>query len=164
MVAAGQIGALFGRGIESSSHLLPLVIVALCVDAWSVFSSQGVTHALVVDGEVPSAYPFLLFSMPVPGVGISPVLGIADLLFTSLMLAAFRQLGFGLLRPVLGIMVGFSLCLTTVLWTALPIPALVFIGPCPLIAMGRRIKSRWTDVGIAFGFVFVLIGTISLLS
>ena len=153
MVLGGQVGSLFGRGIQSSTHIWPLVIVAVCVDAWSVLSAQGISHALVVDEALPAANPFLLFSMPVPGIGVTPVLGVADLLFSSLLVSAFRTLDFPLRRAIVGISIGFGACLLSVCIFELPIPALIFIAPFPAILMGRRLHSTFSEIGLAFAFV-----------
>ena len=163
LVVAAQIGAFFGRGVQDRSHIWPLVIVAVLVDTWSVFSHDGLSHALVVEGAAPAVHPLLLFSFPVPGVGVTPVLGVADLLFSGLLLAAFKALGFSLRLPLVGLAIGFCLCLFAVSLTGLPIPALVFIAPIPPLLFGRRLRPHWPEIILALVFVVVLLSAMEIL-
>lgn len=152
LLAGAALGARIGWEVQSASYLWPLVLVALGADIWSVTTPEGVTHQMMEDG-LPPGVPFIILTVPVPGVGLSPVLGIGDVLFTALFLGAVARLSLSLRRALLGLAVGFAICLGLLIALALPIPALPFLGLAGVIALGRSARPEPKDLLTALGFV-----------
>lgn len=152
LLAGNALGARLGREVRAASYLWPLVVVALGADIWSVTSPEGVTHQMVEDG-LPPGVPLIILSLPVPGVGLSPVLGIGDVLFCGLLLGAVVRLGLSLQRVLVGLGVGFALCLAGLVILASPIPALPFLGIGGVAALGRSAKPVPRELGLAILFV-----------
>lgn len=150
--AASAIGARLGHEVDEASYIWPLVIVALGADIWSVTTPEGVTRQMVGDG-LPPGVPLIILTLPVPGLGLSPVLGIGDLLFSGLMLGAVARLGLSTRRVVLGLAVGFMCCLAGLFVWAVPLPALPFIGLAGVIALGRQAPITPRETGLAVLFV-----------
>lgn len=152
ILAASTIGARIGHEVQEASYLWPLVIVALGADIWSVTTPEGVTQQLIGDG-IPPGVPLIILTLPVPGLGLSPVLGIGDLLFSGLMLGAVARLGLSMRRAVIGLGVGFACCLAGLFFWAVPLPALPFIGLAGVIALGRQAPIKPREAGLAVLFV-----------
>ena len=149
-------GAMIGRRIEEPNYLWPLTLVMVCFDLWSVFSSQGITQELVLAPEAQETRALLVLAFPVPGLGVEPVLGIGDVIVVSLLYSAVSWLGLSLRRLTIGLGLGFVLCLTALVITSVPLPALAFIAPCGVAALGQEAKPRISELVMAA--VFCLIG------
>ena len=152
ILASSAIGARLGHEVLEASYLWPLVIVAVGADIWSVTTPEGLTQQLIGDGTLPAA-SLLILTLPVPGLGLSPVLGVGDLLFSGLLLGAVTCLGLSLRRAVIGLAVGFACCLAGLFIWAVPLPALPFIGLACVIALGREAPITLRETGIAVLFV-----------
>ncbi|MCB9536277.1 MAG: hypothetical protein H6704_08425 [Myxococcales bacterium] len=158
LVGGTWLGAALGRGVQDAAHLWPLVLVAMGADAWSVFAPEGLTRQVVVEGETPLVARLVVLSLPVPGVGVEPVLGVGDVVFTALLLGAARGLDLPMRRAIGGLLVGYALCLVALVVLALPLPALPFLGLGFAVALGRHAATRARDVALALGFVGLLFG------
>ena len=159
LVAGGVLGVSIGRGVHFASYLWPLVIVALGADIWSVTSPEGVTQTLIVESEAPAAtIQLLMLSLVVPGTGLSPVLGIGDILFTGLLVGAARSLSLPIRRLLMGLMVGFGVCLIALLIIQLPLPALPFLGVFGVAALGSAARPKTSELLVAIGFMTVIFG------
>ena len=152
ILAASSIGARLGHEVLEASYLWPLVIVALGADIWSVTSPEGVTRQIIGDG-LPPGVSMIILTLPVPGLGLSPVLGIGDVLFSGLLLGAVTCLGLSMRRAMLGLAIGFVCCLAGLFIWAVPLPALPFIGLACVIALGRQAPIRLREAGLALLFV-----------
>ncbi len=158
VAGGGWLGAGIGRGVQEASHLWPLVVVGVGADLWSVTTPEGFTNQVIVEGEAPAVLSLIVVSLPVPGVGIEPVLGVGDILFTGLLLGAATTLGLSLRRCVVGLAVGYALTLVALLVLALPIPALPFIAFGAVVALGAEAPVRAKEMAMAAGFVLLLFG------
>ena len=157
LLAAGSwVGAGLGRGVQEAGHLWPLVAVAVGADIWSVTTPSGFTNQVVVEGRAPALLSFIVLSVPVPGIGVQPVLGVGDILFTALLLGAVDTLGLSMRRCVVGLGVGYALTLACLLVLELPIPALPFIAVAAVAALGREAPLRAREMAVAGGFVGLL--------
>ncbi len=158
------LGAALGRGVQEAAHLWPLVIVGVGADIWSVTTPEGITNQVVVEGEgPPGILQLLVLSIPVPGVGVHPVLGIGDVLFSGLLLGAAFGLGLSLRRCALGLVAGYGLTLAALLAVQLPLPALPFIAVSAVAALGRSAAPRTGELLLAGGFLLLLFGGRALL-
>lgn len=154
------IGAALGRGVMRASHLWPLVVVAVGADLWSVVSPEGVTHQLVVEGPPVDAWwlGLVMLHLPVPGLGSSPLLGVGDVLFTGLLCGAAHQLGLNTTRLGLGLAAGFGVTLIGLLVFAVPLPALCFLAPLGVAALGSEARPSAREMALAMGVVVALFG------
>ncbi len=156
LLVCGCVGALIGRRIEDAAYLWPLTIVMVSFDLWSVFAAAGVTQELVIEPTAEVGRALLVLSFPVPGLGVQPVLGIGDVIVVSLFYSAVHWLGLSLRRLTFGLSIGFGLCLMALFLFQVPLPALAFIAPSAVIALGDEAKPRMKELMIAA--VFCAIG------
>lgn len=152
LLAGNALGARLGREVQAASYLWPLVVVALGADIWSVTTPEGVTNQMVEDG-LPPGVPLIILSLPVPGVGLSPILGIGDVLFCGLLLGAVARLDLSMKRALIGLSAGFFACLIGLVILASPIPALPFLGIGGVAALGRSAAPVPKELGMAILFV-----------
>jgi len=131
VLGAAAAGGLLARVIGGMSRTLPVCLVIVVVDLWSVLAPRGVTKELVESFErgESSLLSFLLASFPVPGIEEARSgLGVTDLVF----IAAFLTLLFRARRPVAGSLLAFvAALLVTILVSGLfrlPVPALPLIA------------------------------------
>lgn len=154
LTACAWLGAALGRGMQSPAHVWPLVVVALGADVWSVTAAEGFTQQVVVqDQGPPGLLQMIVLAVPVPGVGVEPVLGVGDVAFTGLLLGAVRALELPVRRALIGLGAGYALCLGALIVLALPIPALPFIGVAAAAALGSAIRPRPRELALAAGFI-----------
>ncbi len=150
LLSAGTLlGALVGGSIEHPGHLLFVVLVSALSDTFSVTQPQGPSAAIAQSAQMLS---LLALPWPMLGTGqIAPFLGVGDVLFTSLYLAAGRAHGLPAGRTWLALGAAFFVTMLTVAATALPIPALPFLGAAMLVAhpAARRPPQRDRRRGLA---------------
>jgi hypothetical protein len=163
LVGSTWLMASLGREVISPTYLWPLVLVVVCFDSWSVFSPDGITHQVVTAPKGPGMFNFLLFTVPIPGMGLQPVLGIGDALFLGFMAGAVHHLGLPQRRFVAGVVGGFILCLVALLIWERPLPALIFVAPAVAIALGRSIATSPKEVLTAVAFVTLSFGAKALI-
>ena len=145
LVLVSALGVRLGREVQQRSHVWPLMIVALGVDAISLLTPTSFTHGVLsAVTEQPKLHLFL-FSLPVPGVGVEPILGLGDGIFTGFLLGAALRLELSITTACIGVGFGYFLCLVALILTANPIPALVFIAPSFALAFGRALKPNPKD-------------------
>jgi hypothetical protein len=126
------VGALVGRRIQQPGHLLFVAVVSSVADLWSVTQPSGISHAIAQD---PLALSLAALPWPMPGSGeLAPLLGVGDVVFTSLYLAATRVHALPLRRSVLALALGYALTTAFVIATERPIPVLPLMGACFVIA------------------------------
>ena len=148
------LGVRLGAEVQQAAHLWPLAVVALGADVWSVTSPEGVTRQVVESGPS-GVMHFVVLALPVPGVELSPILGVGDVLFTGLLVGAVVRLGLSQRRVLVGLLTGFACCLVGLLVIQLPIPALPFLAVGGVAALGRQATPHRRELGLAVGFVVV---------
>jgi hypothetical protein len=152
-------GALVGSRIQHPGHLFPACVVAACADVVSVVSPQGPTHALA---ESERALSLLAISFPVAGTRVfAPSLGIGDVLFLALILAAIAVHGLPYWRSAWLAAAGIMVAGLVSMRFETAIPALPFLA-APVIAFvpGTRALARKdrTVATIAIGVSLVVAG------
>lgn len=152
VLAAFALGTRLGFEVQQPSYLWPLVVVALGADVWSVTTPEGVTRQVVEAGP-DGVFGYIVLSLPVPGVGLSPVLGVGDVVFTALLAGAVTGLGLPRRRAALGLAIGFGACLLALLVIQLPLPALPFIAVAAAAALGRAVRPAPRELAAAVVFV-----------
>ena len=129
------VGALVGRRIEHPGHLLFVAVVSSLADIWSVTQPGGISKAIV---EEPLALSLAALPWPMLGSGeLAPLLGVGDVVFTGLYLAASRAHALPLRRSVLALAAGYAITTALVIATQRPIPVLPMLGACMVIAQPK---------------------------
>ncbi len=154
-------GAAVGGAIEEPGHLLFVALVSSLADTFSVTQPEGPSAALV---SSPEALSLLALSWPMLGTSqIAPLLGVGDVLFASLYLAAARAHALPGRRTVLALGLGFLVTMLTVIVTELPIPALPFLGAAMLLVHPAARLPPARDRRKAFAMVFLMALALALL-
>jgi hypothetical protein len=123
---AHLLGDLIGFNIEHPGHLLPACVVASIADVTSVFHPSGPSHAVLASER---ALGLLAVSFPVLGTTeFAPTIGVGDLLFIALLLAAARRHSLSWLRMALLAAAGIALAGFASYSLDRAIPALPAIG------------------------------------
>jgi hypothetical protein len=126
LLAGGStIGAALGAGVAHAGHLLPVAVVSALADAVSVLHRSGPSATIASDGEVAALFAL---PAPVPDLGWVPILGVGDVVFTALYVAAARRHGLGVRRMLGALGLGYAATLLAVVELARALPALPFLG------------------------------------
>jgi len=132
LVAGSIVGSIVGASIEHKGHLMFVALVSSLADAASVLHPQGPSAAIVGSEQALSllAVPFAF-----PGTSETPaLLGVGDVVFAALYVAAARRHGLARRRTLLALTLAFAMTMVVVVGFQVPIPALPFLGLAVLIA------------------------------
>ena len=133
LFAVSLIGFWFLSYFETASWVVLVAFIIPWVDAYSVFSSHGPTHNIVHHHA--HVFTTLSYAFPIPGEDSSANLGLPDLLFFSLFLAASVRFA---LRPAwtwlaltasFGATIAVAVALELGGLPALPLLSLGFLAP-----------------------------------
>jgi len=145
LFAMSAIGIAFLRWFEDLNWVVLVACIIPFVDAFSVFSPRGPTTEIIKHHE--HVFTTFSFAFPIPGEPASANLGLPDLLFFALLLAAAArfELRAGLTWLAMTISFGATLALASV-WRgglpALPLLAIAFLAVnADLILAGLRRPS-----------------------
>lgn len=157
LAIAWATGGAVGARIEHPGHLLPAAAVAAAADIVSVASSWGPSHAIASNER---ALELLAISFPVPGThAVAPALGVGDLVFVALMLAAARAHALPLLRVAVLSLVGVLVAGLGAAALGRAVPALPAIGLAVIafVPECRRLRRKDRTVAtIAIGVAAVV--------
>jgi hypothetical protein len=137
--------------IDRPWWLLPIGICVPLADAWSVYSSRGVTHAVVEHASTNRSFlDFPTIATPLLGFDYDFFgrIGIVDILFLTLFVAAGARWGLGVRRLLVAL--PLAMIATTVLAyesegaavPALPILCVAFLA-CTLPALWRDARAEF---------------------
>jgi hypothetical protein len=135
LLAGAALGGAVGGRIEHPGHLLAVAAVSVLVDSFSVFHPSGPAAAVVARPAV-----IAVVALPWPVLGsrdLAPVLGVGDVVFAALYLAASRRFGLGVGRTAIAVGLGLIATMVGVMATRLPLPALVGMGIAVVAAHPR---------------------------
>lgn len=125
-------GGVVGQAIEQPGHLLVVAAVSAAVDALSVLHPSGPT-AQIIRHE--AAVSVLILPWPILGTrNIDPVLGVGDVAFAAIYLAAARRHGLSIRRSVVALSLALAGTLVAVFVTGRGVPALPFLGAAMVAA------------------------------
>lgn len=152
VVFAALAGAAFVGTLERPWWLLPIALLVPIADAWSVFSSRGVTNAVVQRAaERPEWILWPTIATPIAGLPYESFgrLGIVDILFVALFLGAAVRWGWSIRRGVA--LLTLALLTTSVLVlegvAGIAIPALPILCIAFLLAylpeLVRDLRADW---------------------
>jgi hypothetical protein len=140
LAAATLFGWWFLTLFESLSWVVLVALIIPWVDAYSVW--RGPTKQIVAHHE--HVFTVLSFAFPVPGERAGANLGVPDLLFFALFLAAAARFGLRVVPTWLGLVAGLGITIVLTVWLDLSgLPAL------PGIALGFLVPNAdllWRDV------------------
>lgn len=121
-------GAAFVRVVERPWWLLPISVCVPLADAWSVYSSRGVTKAVIDKGrEEPRWIEWPTIATPISGAPYAAFgrIGTVDVLFLALFIAVATRWSLGVRRTAVAMWCGLMLTSVTVFeLDDLAIPAL----------------------------------------
>lgn len=153
-LAKVTFGALAGiglaRAIERPWWLLPICLCVPIADAWSVFSSHGVTNAVVEKAkDEPAWLEWPTIAAPIAGVPYEFFgrLGIVDILFLALFLAVASRAALGIARATWLLPLGFVATVAISAEFDLAVPALPIL--C-LLFLVLFLPALWRDLRADF--------------
>jgi hypothetical protein len=125
-------GAAIGGRIQHAGHLGIVAVVSSVADLASVLSPSGPSHEIA---ESPALLSLLALPWPMIGTSrIEPLLGVGDVAFVALYVAATVRHGLSLRRTLVALAGALAITAVVVAVLALPIPALPFLGAAMVIA------------------------------
>ena len=148
---AHALGHWIGSNIEHPGHLMPACVVASIADLVSVLHPSGPSHAVV---QSEKALAMLAVSFPVLSTHqVAPTIGVGDLLFIALLLAAARKHELSWKRMGLASAAGIAAAGAASYFLDRAIPALPAIGLAVVLAFGEARKLRPRDRRLAIIFM-----------
>lgn len=137
------LGASIGSGIQHPGHLLFVALVSSGMDALSVLHPRGLSAALV---KSEAALSVLAMSWPLLGTqAIAPILGVGDVVFTALYLAAARAHDLPVRRTLWALGLAYLATFALVVVVQLPVPALPLLGAAIVMAHPAARRPRAAD-------------------
>jgi hypothetical protein len=133
LCAVTLVGFWFLGYFEAVSWVVLVALIIPWVDAFSVFSHRGPTHKIVENH--PYALSVLSYAFPIPGENDAAYLGVPDLLFFALFLAAAARFGLRVGWTWVGLVASFGVTIALAVelglagLPALPLLSLGFLAP-----------------------------------
>ncbi len=148
LTGGSLVGGIVGAGVKHPGHLLVVAWVSSLADLYSVLSPHGVS-AHVIRSQ--AALSLAALSWPIPGTpDISPVLGVGDVMLSTVYLVVARRHRMGIARMVIALTVGYAATFVALLVCQRALPVLPFLaGAVLLIVPGAR-KLQAKDRRTAF--------------
>ncbi len=128
-------GILLSGVIKKASYLIPLVVSAGIADIWSV--GWGVTSEIV---QSKTAMNYLLFSFPVAGKEILPLIGVTDFVFATLFLTLAYRFDMPIRTTRILLVSAFILSVTVAVWCGIGVPVLPVMGVLFIIGNYKHVK------------------------
>ncbi len=132
---AWSAGVLLCGVIKKASYLIPLVVAAGIADIWSV--GWGVTSEIV---KSKTAMNYLLFSFPVVGKDILPLIGVTDFVFATLFLTLAHRFNMPIITTQILLAAAFILSITVAVWCGIGVPVLPVMGVFFIIGNYKHVK------------------------
>jgi hypothetical protein len=161
LLAGTCMGSVIGSAIEHPGHLIFVAIVSAAADVASVFHPSGPSAVIVQSKQALS-----LLALPWPMLGtdqIEPFLGVGDVVFTALYVAATRRHALGLRRTLLGLTLGYLVTMVSVVTFAATLPALPFLGLGVVLAQPRARRPPAGDRVRGFGVAALVVCAVTVL-
>jgi hypothetical protein len=133
LFAVTLLGFWFLGYFETASWVVLVALIIPWVDAYSVFSKRGPTHNIVEHHH--QVFTALSYAFPIPGVHASANLGVPDVLFFALFLAAAARFGLRTgwtwlcMAASFGATIALAVALNLSGLPALPLLSLGFLAP-----------------------------------
>jgi hypothetical protein len=140
-------GTFVGSRLAHPGHLPAVALASSAADVWSVHAPEGVTHALVQVADPAVQRLFALSAAVPPGRTPEALIGLGDVLFAALYLAASDKHALPRGRTVLALTVGLLLAGGATFGLQQALPALPFLGACVVLAQPRAWRIPRPDRG-----------------
>jgi hypothetical protein len=146
LCAVTLLGFWFLGYFEAASWVVLVALIIPWVDAFSVFSHRGPTHKIVQNH--PYALTLLSYAFPIPGEENAAYLGVPDLLFFALFLAAAARFGLRVGRTWVALVASFGVTIALAVelrlagLPALPLLSLAFLAPNADLLWARLRSER----------------------
>lgn len=162
LLASGTItGSVVGSAIDRPGHLLIVVVVSALVDVFSVLHPSGPTAQLV---QIEAAVDVLVLPWPMLGTAdIQPILGVGDVTFAAIYLAAARRHSLSVRRTIVALACALTVTAAVVIVSERGVPALPFLGVAMLAAhpearrLPREDRVRALVGLVALALVFAML-------
>ncbi len=128
-------GTLLGSIVRKPSYLIPLAAAAGLSDIWSV--AFGVSNTIA---QSRTAMNFLLFSFPVAGKGILPIIGVTDFVFAAMFLTLSDKFNMPIVRTRVLIAASFIISITIAVIGGVCVPVLPVMGILFIIGQYKYVK------------------------
>ncbi|MEI8254141.1 MAG: hypothetical protein WCJ30_00545 [Deltaproteobacteria bacterium] len=128
LAVGGALGVGVGGRIAHPGHLLAVALASSAADIWSVHAPEGVTHAIVAARDVSLQRLVTLSAAVAPDRSPEPAIGVGDVIFAALYLAACTPHGLSRRRMTFAVAVGLLLAGAATFALKRPMPALPFLG------------------------------------
>jgi hypothetical protein len=133
LFAVTLLGFWFLGYFETAGWVVLVSLIIPWVDAYSVFSKRGPTHNIVEHHH--QVFTALSYAFPIPGVHASANLGVPDMLFFALFLAAAARFGLRTgwtwlcMTASFGVTIALAVAIQLSGLPALPLLSLGFLAP-----------------------------------
>lgn len=128
-------GILVSSMIKKPSYLIPLTAAAGLADIWSVVF--GVTNKIV---QSKTAMNYLLFTFPIPGKGINPIIGVTDFVFAAMFLSLTYRFNMPVIRTRIILAASFIISISIAVFGGFGVPVLPVMGMLFIIGQYKHIK------------------------
>jgi hypothetical protein len=143
LVGGTLLGSVVGSAIEHPGHLGFVAVASAVADLFSMYSPAGVTAAVV---ESPAVLSLVSLPWPMLGTGqVESFLGVGEVIFCSLYLAASRVHALGVKRTAVALAGAFVLTLLALVLFERAIPALPFLGAAVVLAHPQARRPAAAD-------------------
>jgi hypothetical protein len=152
-------GAWVGERIQHPAHLMFVALVSGIADTLSVTQPGGVSATIV---EHPHALALLALPWPMLGTReIAPLLGVGDIVFTSLYIRAGRRHQLPLARTLLALALAYASTTAAVIIWSRPIPVLPLLGAALVLAQPQTRAIAPADRRRGAWVITALVGVIA---
>lgn len=153
ILLASSIGLWIGNGIDKSSHLLAVALVATIADIWSVF--QGATYYIVRSTAI---YYFLLrFPLLFSDTVSFPFLiGLSDFIFFAIYYQSAVRFELGVVKNFIILSVGFIVTIFFAIFFRTGLPVLPFISLLFLVFNYKQLNIQSKDLSFISLFLILV--------
>ena len=147
------IGKLITDFVSQVSWIIPITIVLIITDFWSVY--YGLSAKLIHNEEIMKRfvtyYPTLGEKAPLP------LLGMSDFIFLTLFLALSYKFKFGIKKNIIFMLLVLILVFVLVFYTQSPTPVLPYLGITFVLINIKDIEIKKKEIFTTFVFVLIII-------
>ena len=129
-------GILLSGIIRKPSYIIPLAIAAGLADVWSV--SVGVSSEIA---QSRTAMNFLLFTFPVAGRGVLPIIGVTDFMFAAMFLSLSWRFGFPIRRTQVLVAASIVVSIGIAVFAGIGVPVLPVMGLFFITGQYRYVRT-----------------------
>ncbi len=156
MYLGTYLGGLFGRRVHHPHYVWPLVIVVVGSAIVTMLDASAVASGLTPERPPKALHSPIWIHVPIAGVGIDGIFSIVEPVMVGFCIGLLYGSGVSIRRGILGLIIGFVVCLAVRLTIQYPIPALAFFAPVMAISLGKSVAPKYRDLALSIGVVFLV--------